>query len=82
MLPADQALAPEEKPGSGVPPRLKHQPAFGRAGALKSRLKAVALWNIDCIQAMVVQAGLLGQVPVGEAPAGLNPLLPTQPVYQ
>ena len=82
MRVAGEKPAAEEKLEGVDANWLTHQPAFGRAGALKSRLKAVAPQNIPLIQAEVVQAGLLGQVPVAPVPAGVKPLLPTQPVYQ
>ena len=80
-----QAVAPAEKfEGVDAPNWLTHQPAFGRAGALKSWLKALAPLNILAMQAVpVTHAGaLLGQVPVAPVPAGVAFAFPTQPVYQ
>ena len=76
-----QAVAPLEKFVGVVPNWLTHQPAFGRAGALKFWLKAVAFWNIVAMQ-VVPEHPPVGQVPVAPVPAGVKPLLPTQPVYQ
>ena len=77
-----QAVAPEEKPAGVDANWLTHQPTFGKVGALKFWLKAVAPANILSMQAVPTQAAPAGQVPVAPVPAGVKPLLPTQPVYQ